>query len=75
MEKYYYQTGFCTSLGYLSQNPVAYNKDSNKMYRKSHMFCSMVEKGQCDKSKTCQLLEDAPDILRDDGRQLYSRKL
>ena len=74
MSKYYYQRGMCETLHYVSLNPVLYEKSESGAYTKVQMDCSCIEKGECDKSKTCQLLIDAPEKIEDDGINLRNRK-
>ena len=75
-EKFYYQLGRCECNHYLSLNPVVYTQTSTEnTYSKVRMDCACIAKGECDRTYTCQLLMDAPDILINDGANLRDKKL
>lgn len=75
MEKYYYQEGVCRALSYLSLNPVVYEKQEDGKYHKKRMDCDCINKGKCDKTTSCQLFKDAPEIVEDNKIKLRDKKL
>ena len=76
-EKYYYQLGRCECNHYLSHNPIIYTQSSSDehTYSKVRMDCQCIINGECDRTYTCQLLMDAPDVLISDGVNLRDKKL
>lgn len=74
MKKYYYTKGMCKVRGYLGLYPVLYKRVSDKTYTKIEMECSAIEKGECDKKKTCPLFIESPDEIEDNGINLRDEK-
>lgn len=74
MKKYYYQKGMCEAQSYLGLYPVLYKRVNEKTYEKVEMQCSAIEKGECDKKKTCPLFIESPDEIEDNGINLRDEK-
>lgn len=76
MNKYYYHKGMCETLHYYSLNPIIYEQTENKEeYKKIKMDCNAIASGKCDKSLTCPILQDAPEIIIDNNINLSKNKL
>ena len=76
MNKYYYQKGRCEVNGYVSLNPVIYEPtDEFDKYTKVKMACNCIQDGKCDRETSCQLLQDAPEFVINDGIKLLNKKL
>lgn len=76
MKKYYYQQGMCTANHYNSLNPVEYESTETKgVFQKVKMVCSCIEKGECDKALSCELLLKAPETLIDNDINLRNKNL
>lgn len=76
-EKFYYQQGRCECNSYLSLNPVVYVESTTepKLFLKDRMDCRCIINGECDRTYTCSLLQDAPESIIDDGVTIRDKKL
>lgn len=64
----------CEAQSYLGLYPVLYKRVSEKTYEKVEMQCLAIEKGACDKKKTCPLFINSPEEIKDNGINLRDEK-
>lgn len=76
MQKYFYCEEFCPTSHYRGLYPLSYNKNDEGIYQKSHMYCDLVERGECHLDKECPVFLAAPDTIDHEQEwRLYSKKL